>query len=401
MKWIQSSIIIVSLTFLATCFADKNEATIRGLKDKKGSKVSIKSSKSKSDKSSKFSNKPKPGLEDTKGSKVSIKSSKSKSDKSSKFSKNQSKTLKGKKGRSGSKSAKSCKFEKSSKDFNRVIEEYVTYKDMSMKRTGLTSFLDPVVDNTIEFEADYVSICLEDAVVECSRRCAEEDGKCTMFEVSVNPDVTDDDPTYYCYMINNNVNDFNPRRIYPTSELSLIERHIYNNKSAPLLIVDVMPKGLFPAKPDSKDFKTYGNPGIGCVGTQGGTNLTLNQALFSECSACFLLQAQQYRGCQDILAGTCGIVSPYSGNLTNFFSDDTCGQKCFAGKASNYACLSKLQTYVLAIQGQAFSNDPSLGPDPSQVAAFGCTTSNIFDPTTGEKFPDYTCPPYTNQPVPK
>merc|ERR1712238_433424 len=315
------------------------------------------------------------GLKDKKGSKVSIKSSKSKS-------------------------AKSCKFEKSSKDFNRVIEEYVTYKDMSMKRTGLTSFLDPVVDNTIELERDYVSICLEDAVVECSRRCAEEDGKCTMFEVSVNPDVTDDD-MYYCYMINNNVNDFNPRRIYPTSELSLIERHIYNNKSAPLLIVDVMPKGLFPAKPDSKDFKTYGNPGIGCVGTQGGTNSTVNLALFSECSACFLLQAQQYGGCQDILAGTCGIVSPYSGNLTNFFSDDTCGQECFAGKASNYACLSKLQTYVLAIQGQAFSNDPSLGPDPSQVASFGCTTSNIFDPTTGEKFPDYTCPPYTNQPVPK
>ena len=26
MKWIQSSIIIVSLTFLATCFAEKNEA---------------------------------------------------------------------------------------------------------------------------------------------------------------------------------------------------------------------------------------------------------------------------------------------------------------------------------------------------------------------------------------
>merc|ERR1712161_36983 len=51
----------------ATCFADKNEATIRGLKDKKGSKVSIKSSKSKSDKSSKFSNNPKPGLKDTKG----------------------------------------------------------------------------------------------------------------------------------------------------------------------------------------------------------------------------------------------------------------------------------------------------------------------------------------------
>ena len=66
MKWIQSSIIILSLTFLATCLAEKNEASRRGLKDAKGSKVQIKSS----DKSSKFSKNEK-----------AAKSDKSKSDK--------------------------------------------------------------------------------------------------------------------------------------------------------------------------------------------------------------------------------------------------------------------------------------------------------------------------------
>ena len=60
MKWIQSSIIIVSLTFLATCFAEKNEASIRGLKDAKGSKVQITSS----DKSSKFSKNAKAAKSD-------------------------------------------------------------------------------------------------------------------------------------------------------------------------------------------------------------------------------------------------------------------------------------------------------------------------------------------------
>ena len=60
MKWIQSSIIIVSLTFLATCFAGKNEARIRGLKDAKGSKVQIKSS----DKSSTFSKNAKAAKSD-------------------------------------------------------------------------------------------------------------------------------------------------------------------------------------------------------------------------------------------------------------------------------------------------------------------------------------------------
>ena len=69
MKLIQSSIIIVSLTLLATCFAE-NEASVRGLKKAKASKTksvkSFKSSKSakaaKSDKtkSGKVSN-PSPG----------------------------------------------------------------------------------------------------------------------------------------------------------------------------------------------------------------------------------------------------------------------------------------------------------------------------------------------------
>ena len=45
MRLIQSSIIIVSLTLLATCFA-KNEASVRGLKKAKGSKLPTKSVKS-------------------------------------------------------------------------------------------------------------------------------------------------------------------------------------------------------------------------------------------------------------------------------------------------------------------------------------------------------------------
>jgi len=364
MRLLQSSIIIASLTLLATCFAE-NEASIRGLKD-------AKSSKSKSVKSFKSSKNP----EAAKRKKTKTKSLKSA--KSTKY-------------------AKSCKFEKSSKDFNRAIEEYdhEKYKDMTLKNPGVTSFLKPVVDNLIAFEGDYVSICLEDAVVECSRRCAEEDGKCTTFEVTaMNDSRSIDSPMHYCYLLNNNVNEFNSRRIYRTSELALAVTYVYNNKSAPPLKVDEMPEGLYPANPASADFQTYAVPGVSCVGTQGLTNPTFNQALFDECANCFLSAALPYNSCISIVAGICGGVSKF-GDKLNFFSDDTCGKACFAGKASNYACLSGLQTYVLAIEGQAFINVPSLGG-----AAFGCTTSNIFDPTTGVKFPDYTCPPNTNQPVP-
>jgi len=351
MRLLQSSIIIASLTLLATCFAE-NEASIRGLKEPK-------SSKSKSVKSFKSSKN---------GKAAKRKKAKTKSLKSAKSTKRES-----------------CKLKKSSKDFNRVIEEYDTYNNMSLKKTGLPSFLNPVVDNLIEQEGDYDSICLEDAVVECSRRCAEEDGKCTTFEVAV-MDVTDY-PMYYCSMINNNMNEFNQKRIYqynPT-ELSLVGRYVYNNKLAPPLKVDEMPEGIFPGNPASADFQNYAVPGVSCVGTQGG--------MFAECGACSLPLFRQYNSCFDFIAGICGGVTRL-GDKINFFSDDTCGQACFSGKASNYACLSTLQTYVLAVQGQAFTNDPSLG------AVFGCTTSNIFDPTTGEKFPDYTCPPNTNQPVP-
>merc|ERR1712161_43628 len=253
---------------------------------------------------------------------------------------------------------------------------------------------------------DYVSICLEDAVVECSRRCAEEDGKCTMFEVTAMGDGRSiNSPMHYCYLINNNVNEFNSRRIYPTSELSPVVTYVYNNKSAPPLQVDEMPEGLFPANPASADFQTYGIPGVSCVGTQGFTNPTFNQALFDECSNCVLPYTVAYSSCTNLVAGVCGSLSPVSGNdlkssekfvyVPNFFSDDLCGQVCFAGEASNYACLSTLQTYVLAIQGQALIDHPLYGD------SFGCTMSNIFDPTTGEQLPDYTCPPNTNQPTPK
>merc|ERR1712238_441950 len=380
----------------ATCFA-KNEASIRGLKKAKGSKLPTKSFKSKSVKSFKSSKKAKAAKSDkTRSGKVSNPSP-------------DSKTAKGKKGGSGSKYgskyAKSCNFEKSQNDFNKVIEEYEhdDYEDKTLKKSGLTSFLDPVgYKNLIELEGDFVSICLEDAVVECSRRCAEQDGKCTMFEVT---DMTDartiDSPMHYCYLINNKVNGlsgFNPRRIYPTSELSLQKTYVYNNKSASPLEVDVMPKGLYlPTNETSADFQKLGGPGVYCVGSLAYTDMTKNgtliQSRFEECAACLLPLSKELDSCVDILAGVCGTVSPYSGDKINFFSDDTCGKACFAGKTSNFECLSKLQTYYLAVQGQAFINSKLGG-------AFGCTTSNIFNQTTGEKFPDFTCLPNSNHPVP-
>ena len=102
--------------------------------------------------------------------------------------------------------------------------------------------------------------------------------------------------------------------------------------------VDQMPEGLFPANPASADFRTYAVPRVTCVGTQGLTNPTFNQALFDECAACFLSQALQYNSCISIAAGVCGGVNRL-GDTLNFFSDDTCGQACFAGKASNFACI--------------------------------------------------------------
>jgi len=266
-----------------------------------------------------------------------------------------SKTPKGKKGGSGSKSAKitkskSCKLKKSSKNFK--IEGYNTYNNMTLKKNGSTSFLEPAVDNILAYNiADSVSICLEDAIVECSRRCNEEDGKCTTFEV-IERDPTDV-PQYRCTLINNNENEFNQKGIYPTSELSLIARYVYNNKLAPPLKVEVTPEGLYPPDPDSEDFKTLAKPVVGCVGTRGLTNPTFNETLFNTCADCFISQAFQVPTCVSVVAGICGGVDD-RGRVLNFFSDDTCGQVCFAGKASNYACLSKLQTYVLAAEGQAF-----------------------------------------------
>jgi len=385
MRLIQSSIIIVSLTLLATCFA-KNEASVRGLKKAKGSKLPTKSVKSfKSSKKAKAAKSDK-----TKTGKVSNPSP-------------DSKTAKGKKGGSGSKYgskyAKSCNFEKSQNDFNKVIEEYEhdDYEDKTLKKTGVTSLLDPVgYKNFIELEGDFVSICLEDAVVECSRRCAEQDGKCSMFEVTeMPPNRTITSPMHYCYLVNNKVNDFNPRRIYQTSKLSHVKTYVYNNKLAPPLKVDVMPEGLFPANEThpSADFISLGLPSIICVGTQG-LRAAYNETFFDKCKECVLPLTKQHASCIDITAGVCGTESPYSGGYINFFSDFNCGEECFSGYRSNFACLSKLQTYLLAIEGQAFANLEELG-GPS----FGCTTSNIFDPITGDKFPDYTCPPNTVQPL--
>jgi len=370
MRLIQSSIIIVSLTLLATCFA-KNEASVRGLKKAKGSKLPTKSVKS---------------------FKSSKKAKAAKSDKTKTGKK--SKTPKGK-GGSGSKSAKgtkskSSKLKKSSK--NPKIEGYNTYTNMTIRKKGSTSFLEPKVDNILAYNiADSVSISLEEAIVKCTNLCNEEDGKCTTFEVLER--YPTDVPRYRCTLMNNNMNEFNQKTIYPTSELSLVGRYVYNNKSAPPLKVEVTPEGLYPPNPDTADFDNLAVPGITCVGTQGLTNPNFNQALFDNCANCYLTQAFQLPYCVSVVAGICGGVDD-KGRVLNFFSDDVCGQACFSGKASNYKCLSKLQTYVLGVQGQAFINDPTLGP------AFGCTTSNIFDPTTGEKFPDYTCPPNTNQPVP-
>merc|ERR1712166_685243 len=259
-------------------------------------------------------------------------------------------------GGSGSKSAKSTKsksskLKKSSK--NPKIEGYNTYTNMTIRKKGSTSFLEPKVDNILAYNiADSVSISLEEAIVKCTNLCNEDDGKCTTFEVLER--YPTDVPRYRCTLMNNNMNEFNP---------------------------------------DTADFDNLAVPGITCVGTQGLTNPNFNQALFDNCANCYLTQAFQLPYCVSVVAGICGGVDD-KGRVLNFFSDDVCGQACFSGKASNYKCLSKLQTYVLGVQGQAFINDPTLGP------AFGCTTSNIFDPTTGEKFPDYTCPPNTNQPVP-
>merc|ERR1712238_486583 len=85
---------------------------------------------------------------------------------------------------------------------------------------------------------------------------------------------------------------------------------------------------------------------------------TFNQALFDECSNCVLPYTVAYSGCTNLVTGVCGSLSPVSGNdlkssekfvyVPNFFSDDLCGQVCFAGEAS---AASGLQTYMVHKRG--------------------------------------------------
>merc|ERR1712238_98942 len=123
----------------------------------------------------------------------------------------------------GSKSAKSTK-SKSSK-----LKK--SSNNIKIRKKGSTSFLEPAVDNILSYNvADYVSTSSEEAIVECTRLCNEdcndcneEDGRCTTFEVLERG--PNDVPRFRCTLMNNNMNEFNQKTIYPTSELSLIKRN--------------------------------------------------------------------------------------------------------------------------------------------------------------------------------
>merc|ERR1719491_1311116 len=277
-----------------------------------------------------------------------------------------------------------------------------------MFNSGIPAFVSTIGDERYA--------CAEDAAVACARRCddplregPEFEEECTTFAL-----VFAEDGYIVCNLYNNNNNVFQQQRISPTVAGQQCEGQqceagiVYNNKvRAPPLLECTRTEGLFPPNlvSPSADLFTFGVPAIGCVAAYSGVSDPLNNIpaaveAFRPCQDCFERLARAESTCIGAVAGACGVpnlIEDYntSGEITNlenyknttFFSDDEggdtagrCGLQCKAGVSFDYVCRSTLQTFYLAI--------------------FGCTTSNIRNPITGAPFPDYTCPPNTDQRVP-
>jgi len=317
-----------------------------------------------------------------------------------------SKSSKSKSCKSKSKSSKSIS-KSSKRDFDDVLEEYDQFEGMMTSKMGLPNILDPMVQSFLsQTKGPFASE--EEATVACSTRCnehikpccneSEECGEeCTTFEVARLYQVNGTD-YYQCQLVNNNANQFNTRRISPAlPDLSYdgdvsVTRSTYNGKSAPPLLTVVRPQGLsasFPVVAPTEDWVNLVLPAISCIAVNGGDP--------QACTDCFF-GASSVAGdsCAALAAGICGFERNLGDDPTPFFTDEAggCGIPCFAGEASDFACLASLQTFALGVFGQDMIDVPGLGP------SFGCTSQHIADPLTGDPLPDYTCPPNTNQPVP-
>ena len=65
-----------------------------------------------------------------------------------------------------------------------------------------------------------------------------------------------------------------------------------------------------------------------------------------------------------------------------------CGAECFSGLEDKEVCLLEVQNLALAIHGQAKTYLPEY-----KNTAFGCVMSGVYNTTTGDKLPDFMCPP--------
>lgn len=307
-----------------------------------------------------------------------------------------------------SKQSKSSKSSKSPRDMVDVLEEYQQFKDMRVNSGGLPSLFDPLVIHYIhndgvnvtseEIASIGIAPAEEDQVVKCSKLCnemGEREGKeCTTFGIETFFNSEDSgDAHVNCAFLNNNAHKRNPMQIVrvvtPPGPLQVRFDTYHRKVELPLLSGEsTVIEGIFPLNVSSADFGTYALPAFQCVEQQENGN-------FTECNACFLSNIR--KSCKGNAAQICGV--PGSGDCgpepyKNVFMDKTCGIKCFSGDAANYVCLSVLQTNALAVFNQRFVILPELG------YAFGCSMSNVVDPTTGVALPDYTCPPNITQPVP-
>merc|ERR1719491_496779 len=312
-----------------------------------------------------------------------------------------------------------CKFEKHSKDFEHVLEEYEQFLDKTVFGSGIPDILDPPVDNFVTIYDEEIFACAEDAAVFCARQCdnslregLEFEEECTTFELFF------EGVNFVCYLYNNNNNVFNQQRM-ASGPLSPGKKGIvYNNKvRAPQSIQEgTRTEGLFPpnlASP-SPDLVQYGFPAVSCVAAYSGITDPLNNIpaaleVFQPCQDCLEGLTRAEMTCIGAVAGACGVpnlsedyytIFINTGEITSlekyinttFFSDEGgseagsyCGLPCKAGASSDYVCRSTMQTFYLAVLNQ--------GEWPS----YGCTTTNIRNPVNGDPFPDYTCPPNTDQ----
>jgi len=219
----------------------------------------------------------------------------------------------------------------------------------------------------------------------CVQKCLNEVKNCDSVTVSNRNypcSCKDDDNTFGCYFYNTQ---YEPEKFPMTlqpfidNSFGLIEGYTANTyvaKTSPkpsnFVASLLIPPDMVPGFPvGSPDFVTYVQPAFACVASNYGD--------ISDCRACL---DEHY--CKKNCVEQAQIICMDGGY---FGEGGTCTERCVADK-----CLKKLQTGILATQGQFIGPIDPLSPGPYKKISMGCDFRDIYDPIEGKFLDPYTCP---------